>query len=184
MMGQNPMMGQGQMMGQMNPMMGQMNPMMGQSPMMQQSPVMGQMMQQPPMMQEGPMSRPVTLEQQDKQAAMRHKLREFFSGGQGPITIPLPSVQDVMQLESNLHQIKAELVRSFYQDLVRYKQLTGELKQRMKHKVSLLRQIEARLASPLRSALMDGRLDVPLAPRPRRVVTTHVEPGMEDQIIY
>jgi len=214
MMGQNQMMGQNPMMGQMDSRMQQMDPrmrqammqqammaqmgqgQMGQNPMMQQGPMMGQMdprmiqqgpmMAQPPMMQQQPMSRPVSLPEQDEQAAMRHKLREFFSGGKGPVSIPLPSVQHVMQLEANLHQIKAELVKSFYQDLVQYKLLTRQLKLRMRQKMSLLRQIEARLASPLRAALMDGRINVPVAApmRPRRVVTTHVAPEMEDQGLF
>merc|ERR1712241_226932 len=176
---QGPMMGpmgqQGPMMGQRGPMMGpmgQQGPMMG--PMGQQGPMMGQRRPMPPMMgpmgQQGPMMGPM--------------------GPQGPMPqngksmIPLRNMQNVMELEAKLEALRRELVQGFYMDLMAYKQISTQFKKRMAQKLSMIRQIEAKLASPIRRALATGRMQLPMAPPPpppqrsSTVITTYtkVEP--------
>merc|ERR1719361_1186849 len=144
-------------MGQQGPMMGQRGPM---PPMMgQQGPMMGQRGPMSPMM--GPM------------------------GQQGPMhgrsMIPLRNMQNVMELESQLGAVRRELVQGFYMDLMAYKQISAQFKKRMAQKLSMIRQIEAKLASPIRRALATGRMQLPMAPPPpppqrsSTVITTYTK---------
>merc|ERR1712241_173030 len=166
---QGPMMGpmgqQGPMMGQRGPMMGpmgQQGPMMG--PMGQQGPMMGQRRPMPPMMgpmgQQGPMMGPQGPMPQNGKST----LRSVLSGVQGQVVIPLRNMQNVMELEAKLEALRRELVQGFYMDLMAYKQISTQFKKRMAQKLSMIRQIEAKLASPIRRALATGRMQLPLAP--------------------
>merc|ERR1712154_49948 len=131
--------------------MGQQGPMIG--PMGQQGP-MGPMGQQGPMMgPQGPMP------QNGKST-----LRSVLSGVQGQVVIPLRNMQNVMELEAKLEALRRELVQGFYMDLMAYKQISTQFKKRMAQKLSMIRQIEAKLASPIRRALATGRMQLPLAP--------------------
>merc|ERR1712154_24038 len=129
--------------------MGQQGPMMG--PIGQQGPMMGQRRPIAPMM--GPMGH---------QGPMM--------GPQGPMPqngksmIPLRNMQNVMELEAKLEALRRELVQGFYMDLMAYKQISTQFKKRMAQKLSMIRQIEAKLASPIRRALATGRMQLPLAP--------------------
>merc|ERR1712241_1341518 len=181
MMGQrgpmSPMMGpmeqQGPMMGQRGPMppmmgpMGQQGPMMGQmgqqgpmmGPMGQQGPMMGPMGQQGPMMgQRGPMSPMMGPMGQQGPMHGRSTLRSVLSGVKGQVMIPLRNMQNVMELEAQLGAVRRELVQGFYMDLMAYKQISTQFKKRMAQKLSMIRQIEAKLASPIRRALATGRM--------------------------
>merc|ERR1719330_1298530 len=181
-MGQRgPMMGP---MGQQGPMMGQMGqqgPMMG--PMGQQGPTMGQqgpmMGQQRPMMgQRGPMSPMMGPMGQQGPMHGRSTLRSVLSGVKGQVVIPLRNMQNVMELESQLGAVRRELVQGFYMDLMAYKQISTQFKKRMAQKLSMIRQIEAKLASPIRRALATGRMQLPMAPPPKRsstVITTYTK---------
>merc|ERR1711971_1506076 len=106
-------------------------------PMGQQGPMMGPMGQQGPMM-----------------------------GPRGRSMIPLRNMQNVMELESKLEAVRRELVQGLYMDLMAYKQISTQFKKRMAQKLSMIKQIEAKLASPIRRALATGRMHLPLAPPP------------------
>merc|ERR1719330_593470 len=167
-------------MGQQGPMMGpmgQQGPMMG--PMGQQGPMMGQRGPMPPMMgQQGPMMGPM-----GQQGPMhgRSTLRSVLSGVKGQVVIPLRNMQNVMELESQLGAVRRELVQGFYMDLMAYKQISTQFKKRMAQKLSMIRQIEAKLASPIRRALATGRMQLPMAPPPpppqrsSTVITTYTK---------
>merc|ERR1712154_614931 len=179
---QGPMMGpmgqQGPMMGQRGPMppmmgpMGQHGPMMG--PIGQQGSMMGQRRPMPPMMgpmgQQGPMMGPMGHQgpMMGPHGPMPHNgkstLRSVLSGVQGQVLIPLRNMQNVMELEAKLEALRRELVQGFYMDLMAYKQISTQFKKRMAQKLSMIRQIEAKLASPIRRALATGRMQLPLAP--------------------
>merc|ERR1712154_171507 len=148
--------------------MGQQGPMIG--PMGQQGP-MGPMGQQGPMMgPQGPMP------QNGKST-----LRSVLSGVQGQVVIPLRNMQNVMELEAKLEALRRELVQGFYMDLMAYKQISTQFKKRMAQKLSMIRQIEAKLASPIRRALATGRMQLPMAPPPpppqrsSTVITTYTK---------
>merc|ERR1712150_110557 len=170
---QGPMMGP---MGQQGPMMG---PMGQQGPM---SPMMGPMGQQGPMMgQRGPMSPMMGPMGQQGPMHGRSTLRSVLSGVKGQVVIPLRNMQNVMELESQLGAVRRELVQGFYMDLMAYKQISTQFKKRMAQKLSMIRQIEAKLASPIRRALATGRMQLPMAPPPpppqrsSTVITTYTK---------
>merc|ERR1719239_229140 len=156
-MGQMVPMGQSGQMGQMGPMgMGSMSSMGPMGPMgqMQQNRVMkhSMMKQMRSMSDSGSIERPMVKSKTQLHANqlsdqdLGDELRSFFKGGKGPVVIPLSSLQNVMQLEHQLEDIRTEIMHSFYADLVHYNMMSNKYKTSMKHKLNLLKQIESRLA--------------------------------------
>jgi len=130
---------------------------MMQDPRMQGPPMEGPMMQNPtsssdlataasPVDNQSPTMQPVS------GYDMTTSLKSIL-GQKGPVSLSLPSIQNVMNLESRLHEAREDILRSFYRDLLKYRDLSQQVQAQLSAKLALLYQIETQLATPLRYIL-------------------------------
>ncbi|KAK7476436.1 hypothetical protein BaRGS_00032361, partial [Batillaria attramentaria] len=102
---------------------------------------------------------------------LRLRMQESQNGGDdspvldsavpGPVQMPVNGIQDLMTLENSLHQVRAKLLLSFYNDLASYKMLSQQIQQRMMVKLAMLQMVEARMAMPMRGTVAMGIGSVP-----------------------